>query len=694
MNIGFVNSLLGDHVLYKLKDKGSGALQGFAFVKKDQETTENLREMDFVPADLDTILGFDENEKPLATSDLGINGQNSDKQENKNKFETPESKQQVDTDTLETDLNLSVASSTTETTLDECQSQSSSISPNLIPLRNALKNNPEYENTASDRSSSLLSLHSDSVKSSSADDTFNFCITPKLVSNDQVVKIEEAEHLKEKIRVEVEETDPSLCKPSLPLSQVLVANLAAEVVSGLNSKSEEVSKKGRNEDKKASKKRSIQKTSPVFNEEVFKYFDNLRNAKEVMSENDYAKLSKPFQFGWRRECVLMGSGREISLVYYVTPSHPGVGAKRLKSSGLIGEYLKVVGETNLSLDNFSMRKMFLGFGAEYEFVRNSFLSTGLRSGEAAASGSSGSGWKGDNSDNSRSGWKYDNFFEVVTKNDEKRFKCLLCGSLFTQKGNFGRHVKVYHEPDVTCDKCGEQFRPIHIQEHSVRCREGSEVDIKTVVKRKRKEELKVGAKMLKEEKIDEAPVIVPNNNNNSNSNTSKPVAKKSSPPCQVINNLIKLDKIKDSNLCKEYAITNVEPFNPKDRDAGTVVKVDAAKLSGGDSSSILTIPKIKAEESQPAKDVYSGPTLVKSEPIVMDKPNNVTTLVMVSAEGTRVRMQVKVHAKLVKGMKKFGLRMGISYENLRFLLDGKELTGQELAGGLDGANILVERRDF
>jgi len=345
---------------------------------------------------------------------------------------------------------------------------------------------------------------------------------------------------------------------------------------------------------------------------------------------------------------------------------------------LIGEYLKVIGETNLSLDNFSMRMKFLGFDSEYETVRSSFLSTGLRSGLVQVSGSS-SGWKNDDADNCRSGWKYDNFFEVVANNDEKRFKCLLCGSLFTQKGNFGRHVKVYHEPDVTCDKCGKHFRPIHMQEHWVRCKEGSEIGVKTAVKRQLKEELiKVGAKMLKEENI------VPKNSNISN--TGKPVARKSSPPCQVINNSIKSDKIKESNLCKSDTRITVKPLEDlEDSNAGTLAKVDTTKLTEGGSL---------AEKSQPANVDCSAPVSVKLEPVSgMDKPNSMATLEMVSAEGTRVRMQVKVHAKLVKGMKKFGLRMGIRHENLRFLLDDKELTGQELAGGLDGTSILVERKD-
>jgi hypothetical protein len=98
------------------------------------------------------------------------------------------------------------------------------------------------------------------------------------------------------------------------------------------------------------------------------------------------------------------------------------------------------------------------------------------------------------------------------------------------------------------------------------------------------------------------------------------------------------------------------------------------------SAPALTEPALKREMS----NIVSG----------VVEPSPMATLVMVSAEGTRVRMQVKVKAKLVKGMKKFGLRMGVSHESLRFLLDGKELTGEELAGGLDGAKILVERKYF
>ena len=76
---------------------------------------------------------------------------------------------------------------------------------------------------------------------------------------------------------------------------------------------------------------------------------------------------------------------------------------------------------------------------------------------------------------------------------------------------------------------------------------------------------------------------------------------------------------------------------------------------------------------------------VKNDPITM------STLEFITAEGTKVRMQVKEHAKVIKAMKKFGLRIGITHKTLRFMLKGKELTGEELAGELDGVQIMVEK---
>merc|ERR1719318_1067763 len=99
-------------------------------------------------------------EEPLATSDQGKPDQIC---ENKKRFLHPESSDQkesrkVDFESFETELNLSEASSTNETTLDECQSQSSYTSPTLIP-RKLSWSQSEQDGTLIVKSSASLPEH-------------------------------------------------------------------------------------------------------------------------------------------------------------------------------------------------------------------------------------------------------------------------------------------------------------------------------------------------------------------------------------------------------------------------------------------------------------------------------------------------------------------------------------------------------
>eukprot|EP00092_Neocalanus_flemingeri_P047295 GFUD01053560.1.p2 GENE.GFUD01053560.1~~GFUD01053560.1.p2 ORF type:complete len:102 (+),score=32.36 GFUD01053560.1:354-659(+) len=64
-----------------------------------------------------------------------------------------------------------------------------------------------------------------------------------------------------------------------------------------------------------------------------------------------------------------------------------------------------------------------------------------------------------------------------------------------------------------------------------------------------------------------------------------------------------------------------------------------------------------------------------------------------SGDGERKRrkakMMIKSGVKVERAMKTFGRKFGQDFRNLRFLADDKQLTGKELAGGLDGSIIIV-----
>ena len=53
-------------------------------------------------------------------------------------------------------------------------------------------------------------------------------------------------------------------------------------------------------------------------------------------------------------------------------------------------------------------------------------------------------------------------------------------------------------------------------------------------------------------------------------------------------------------------------------------------------------------------------------------------------------MKIKCGVKVERGMKKFGELVGLDFRKLGFFFDGQQLTGKEMAGGLDGARISVE----
>jgi hypothetical protein len=54
------------------------------------------------------------------------------------------------------------------------------------------------------------------------------------------------------------------------------------------------------------------------------------------------------------------------------------------------------------------------------------------------------------------------------------------------------------------------------------------------------------------------------------------------------------------------------------------------------------------------------------------------------------KMVIKYGVKVGRGMKMFGKKFGLDWRKLRFLVGGKQLTGEEMAEGLDGAKIMVE----
>eukprot|EP00092_Neocalanus_flemingeri_P016121 GFUD01017449.1.p1 GENE.GFUD01017449.1~~GFUD01017449.1.p1 ORF type:complete len:691 (-),score=168.21 GFUD01017449.1:69-2141(-) len=689
MNFDSLRSLATDHDLYTLQHKESGVVQGFALVKKGQIIQSDL--LEFVPVgDLDTVAAVAD--KQVSTvSDRSITCPNKIEEGKKRNSSHTESapvhydqqshssmwkessKECTDPKThfLQCDLNLSETStsSNNETTLDECQSQASCTS-SLVMMRKISPNLAEHHEDFADMKAQI----SPSQFSRTSATTDNTRLRSPLLSPNLVVKTEnifkQPQSEPVKLIPSFEDLKPDPHNSNGPPSSAMIASLAAEVISQIKSKvirpNEMAINMGKVDTSTISRKEkeiNNRLESQGDNEGILKITGRNRNAKQVMSEETFSLLSKPLDFGWKRECIVHGS-EEVTKVYYRSPTRYKMKRRRFTSITKIGQYLAEVGETNLSPENFSVRKVFYGFEPAFETVRNSFRYN-----------------EGLNVSLTKTGWKYDSFFEVVSRgvNSGKRVKCLLCESVFSSKGNFGRHMKEKHEPDETCDLCGLQFRPVKFQDHRSRCLELVTIKSeKEIEERSETSSKEIPAKIMNNEQY----LKTSRSDLSTISDVSKPVAVKSLPP---------ISKSPDA------------PRPTFERALVTAGEEDTSNMAGnsGASEHISLNPFVNKTNS-PNTHGSRMPSKSGSGSMSEEVPKTISyndgggqmaILVMTSTDGTRVKMQVKVNAKVVKGMKKFGLRVGVSHTDLRFLLDGVELTGEELAGGLDGANILVERRD-
>ena len=110
-------------------------------------------------------------------------------------------------------------------------------------------------------------------------------------------------------------------------------------------------------------------------------FEQNRNAKETLTEEEYSRLRKPFDLGWKRN-VIISRGCKIKACQYISPSGKICKSHQQIKELLDGEQLQdliVLGDTriDLSKSNFSFSGKFLGFAEGKETVSKSSFYTDL-----------------------------------------------------------------------------------------------------------------------------------------------------------------------------------------------------------------------------------------------------------------------------------------------------------------------------
>eukprot|EP00092_Neocalanus_flemingeri_P029877 GFUD01032442.1.p1 GENE.GFUD01032442.1~~GFUD01032442.1.p1 ORF type:complete len:490 (-),score=122.18 GFUD01032442.1:26-1495(-) len=389
----------------------------------------------------------------------------------------------------------------------------------------------------------------------------------------------------------------------------------------------------------------------------------------------FQSLMKPFQFGWLRRVTTSSSDQHVTNVSYMSPPDSEGRRKRFAYKVEIGKYLKETQmDKNLELDNFCVTRNVLGLSSEFECVQYG----GVHRLPAAANNKvamqeivEGNASKCDNviKDGESVQIERDN---VVATNLDLDFSCdTLVGDL-SSSGTMS-------SADSSTDDNADSDRSLNDFEDII----FPLTDFDSASR------YKINSNALNIPSPVGSPQVV-----------SPP-----SSPFLTINNA------DIPTLTAEPR--DIEPLSllTTAASSSSLTLVSHTPISSTHLEEMNTDHKSRTASLFPPSDVTSSPSNLTSvasfytsaasyfppAPCQAAIPSTRVMLVMVSTEsgdGERSRKQatlmIKSGVKVEKAMKKFGKMFGLDFRKLIFMSDTKQLTGEELAGGLDGAQIRVE----
>jgi len=236
--------------------------------------------------------------------------------------------------------------------------------------------------------------------------------------------------------------------------------------------------------------------------------------------------------------------------------------------------------------------------------------------------------------------KYTKFYTDVGVEQIKKHKqvrCLLCtGERILAYGNFGDHLKAFHEPRVKCTICGVEYSGAGIKRHRKKC-----------------------------------------------------IAKTNSNSLEVEESVMDADIVHttDSPEPKQVPITALWPVFLRSQLA--VAAKTCIPGAGAEGESNTNLDGIKDDITTSLGSMLEGNVLSGEK--VESKEEDKLTFILSSAsvEGVCIKIRLKKGAKIKKAMKKFGKKFNISRKELKFMLGGELLSGEELVDGLEGREIVV-----
>eukprot|EP00092_Neocalanus_flemingeri_P001804 GFUD01001923.1.p1 GENE.GFUD01001923.1~~GFUD01001923.1.p1 ORF type:complete len:593 (-),score=152.61 GFUD01001923.1:26-1804(-) len=452
------------------------------------------------------------------------------------------------------------------------------------------------------------------------------------------------------------------------------------------------------------------------------------------------RLMKPFQFGWLRRVTIRSSDQRVTNMGYMSPPDSEGRRKRFANKVEIEKYLKETQMDNLELDNFCLTRNVLGLSSEFEnLLLEDKEGLKLKSQEhlriQRLMKPFQFGWLRRvtirSSDQHVTSMSY--MSPPDSEGRRKRFSIKIDIEKYLKETQMDKNLELSNFC-VTRNVLGlsSEFESVqYVGVHRLPAAENNKVAIQEIVEGN-------ASKCDKDEEsfqIKRDNVVATNLDLDSSCDTVVGDSSSSG-------TMSSADSSTDDNADSDRSLNDFEDiiFPLTDFDSASRYKINSNALNipspvgspqvvSPPSSPFLTInnadiPTLTAEPRDveplplpttaslfPPSDVTSSPSNLTSAasfytsaassfppaPCQAAIPSTRVMLVMVSTEsgdGERSRKQatlmIKSGVKVEKAMKKFGKMFGLDFRKLIFMSDTKQLTGEELAGGLEGALIRVE----
>eukprot|EP00092_Neocalanus_flemingeri_P085714 GFUD01107896.1.p1 GENE.GFUD01107896.1~~GFUD01107896.1.p1 ORF type:complete len:450 (+),score=116.11 GFUD01107896.1:109-1458(+) len=349
----------------------------------------------------------------------------------------------------------------------------------------------------------------------------------------------------------------------------------------------------------------------------------------------FQSLMKPFQFGWLRRVTTSSSDQHVTNVSYMSPPDSEGRRKRFAYKVEIGKYLKETQmDKNLELDNFCVTRKVLGLSSEFE--------------------------------------------------------CVQYGGVHRLPAAANNKVAMHESNASKCDNVIKDGESVQIERDNV---VATNLDLDSSCDTVVGDSSSSGTMSSADSSTDD----------NADSDRSLDDFK------DIIFPLTDFDSASRYKI-NSNTVVRPQVVSPAPSPFLTIKNADIPTLTA-EPRDVEPLPLPTTASLFPPSDVTSSPSNLTSvasfyspaassfppAPCQAAIPSTRVMLVMVSTEsgdGERSRKQatlmIKSGVKVEKAMKKFGKMFGLDFRKLIFMSDTKQLTGEELAGGLDGAQIRVE----